>query len=76
MRLVKASWISDDPVAEALHEVARSIFRLGNADASTPFGGLEAHGMAITEAANKINEGLEDVASAIRDLASAIAAKT
>jgi len=60
-----------DPVAEALRTIAGAIQRLGNADASTHFGGLEGHGMAITKAADRIAEGLEDVANAIRDLAEA-----
>jgi hypothetical protein len=59
----------EDPVAEALYAIAGALQRLGNADASTPFGGLEGHGIAITEAAEKIAEGLSDVASAIRELA-------
>ena len=65
----------DDQIAEALREVAESITMLGNAGVGnaqgTKFGGLEAHGMAITEAAEKIAAGLGDVADAIRELAKA-----
>lgn len=60
--------------AEALQSIARAIHRLGNADASTPFGGLEALGMVIKESNSEIAaalalvaEGLHDVADAIRE---------
>jgi hypothetical protein len=43
---------------------------LGNGDASTTFGAIEAHGMAIKEAAEEIASGLRDVAGAIRESSS------
>ena len=61
----------DDPVADALHDVASAIHRLGNGDAMTPMGGMEAHGKAILDAAKRIGEALEDVASASREWARA-----
>lgn len=45
---------------------------LGNGDAATTFGAIEGHGMAVLEAAGKIESGLESISSAISDLASAI----
>ena len=56
-------------VVDALDSVANAIryglSRLGNADAATRMGALEAHGLAI-------KEGAEEIASAIRDLADAV----
>lgn len=52
-----------------LHAIARALHLLGNADASTPMGGLEAHGAAILEAANRIAVALESVADAIELIA-------
>ena len=45
-------------VGSALEHIAREISALGNADAATPMGGLEALGAAI-------REGLVDLTSAI-----------
>ena len=47
-------------IAASLDRVAHAIHRLGNADAMTPFGGMEALGMAITEAADRIASALTD----------------
>ena len=55
-------------VVDALSDVARALVLLGNADASTPMGALEAHGKAIDDASEKIAAGLHDIADAIRDL--------
>jgi len=51
--------------AEAITMVAQAIHRLGNAEASTPYGGLEALGMAIIESAEKIAGAIERLADAI-----------
>lgn len=54
-------------VVDVLDDIARALRLLGNADAATPMGGLEAHGAAILEAADKVAGGLHDVAEAIRE---------
>lgn len=41
-------------IAEALSDLTNAVHRLGNADASTPYGGLEALGMVIRDAADRI----------------------
>lgn len=46
-------------IANSLELIAEAIRRLGNADAATPMGGLEALGKAILE-------GMEGIANAIR----------
>lgn len=46
-------------VADSLESIAEAIRRLGNADAATPMGGLEALGKAI-------QEGMRDLADVIR----------
>ena len=56
-------------VVEAIDGLARAIHlglsNLGNGNAATPMGALEAHGQAMLEAA-------ENIASAIRELSSSI----
>ena len=59
---------TEDVIAEALMEVAHELRWLGNADASTPFGALEAYGIVVEEAAKTQADGLHDIADAIRDL--------
>ena len=53
-------------VAKSLDGVAKAIIRLGNADAATPMGGMEALGDII---AKSIATGLNDIAMAIEDAA-------
>jgi hypothetical protein len=48
-------------IARALERVGRAIDRLGNADAATPMGGLEALGGVL-------KDGMEQMASAISGL--------
>ena len=63
-------------LVDVIDDVARSIRSglkwLGNGDASTHFGAIEGHGMAILDAATKIENGLDGIASAIHELATAI----
>ncbi|HUT18734.1 MAG TPA: hypothetical protein VM366_06200 [Anaerolineae bacterium] len=49
--------------------IARAIHRLGNADASTPMGGLEALGKVILESNEHIAMAIGDLASAVHRLA-------
>ncbi len=57
-------------IAEAVFALAESIRSagkwLGNGDAATPMGALEAHGKAVLDAADRIAGALSDVADAIR----------
>ena len=48
-------------LADGVHRVADALNRLGNADALTPMGGLEAHGAAILEAASAIAAALGEI---------------
>jgi hypothetical protein len=59
-------------IVDAGQSIARALDRLGNADAGTPMGGLEAHGAVLLEAAEKISSALYDVAGAIREVAESI----
>lgn len=54
-------------VANGLFAIARALHRLGNADASTPMGGLEALGAAQKEGAERIASALDGVSSAIQE---------
>lgn len=56
---------SDMTVADALCEIAATLQRLGNGDAATPMGAIEALG-------KRLGEGLNSVAEAINNLASAV----
>jgi len=51
-------WLADS--------VSEAIQQLGNNGAATPMGAIEAHGVAIIEAATLISSALNDVAEAIR----------
>ena len=59
-------------IVHAGERIASALRLLGNADAATPMGGLEALGVAIFEAAKEIRGGLEDVAEAVREVATMI----
>ena len=54
-------------MADALDGIALAIQRLGNADAATPFGGLEALGMVLKEGLDRVADSLMAVADAIRE---------
>jgi hypothetical protein len=67
--------VSDDhgnkaTIVDVVSDVARAIHVLGNADASTPMGALEAHGAAMIEASENVSRGLYDIADAIREITS------
>lgn len=51
-------------IGELIRSAARS---LGNGDASTPMGAIEAHGKAVTDAAGAIAEAIRDLADAVRE---------
>jgi hypothetical protein len=55
-------------LAEAVDGVSGSLGRLGNADASTPLGGLEGLGLALQEGANKMADSLQDLANNVLSL--------
>ncbi len=57
---------------EGLIEIARAINRLGNADAATPMGGLEALGKMIKEGDERIAMSISDVAEALQEIALAL----
>ena len=57
-------------LVDATHHIARAISigmrQLGNGDADSHFGAIEAHGKAVLDAAEKIADALNNVAEAIR----------
>ncbi len=57
-----------ESLTEAVDRVATSLKCLGNGDAVTPMGALEAHGKAILDAADKLSMSLNRIADAIRSL--------
>lgn len=54
-------------IACALMAVAGAIQRLGNADAASPMGGLEALGGHLGEKIERLAESFEYIAGALRD---------
>ena len=64
--------VADDPkgsptITDALDGIADALKWLGNGDASTPMGAIEAHGKAILDAADKIAASIDNLADAIRE---------
>lgn len=60
--------MSDETSLEdAILSVASQLKWLGNGDASTHFGAIEAHGMQIEKAGQAIADAISDLADAIRD---------
>jgi len=57
----------ENPIAEAIIELARAINRLGNADAATPMGGLEMLGDHLGGRLNEIAMAIGELADAIRE---------
>lgn len=54
-------------LAEAAQAIATHLKYLGNADAATPYGAIEALGMVIKEGAERISTSLDGLAEAIRE---------
>lgn len=58
--------------AETGIEIANAIVKaanlLGNGNASTPMGAIEAHGLVNKEGYDKVATGLHDIADALRDM--------
>lgn len=62
----------EDDVANGLHAVARAIQWLGNGDAATHMGGLEALGKAHLDIGEQNAGAISDLAEAVRDAGSEI----
>lgn len=59
-------------IPEALRGIASALRDLGNADASTPMGAIEALGAVIAEGLNSVASAISEHVEAVRDLAEAI----
>ncbi len=66
---------AEGDVAKALQGIAYQLKCLGNGDALTQMGAIEAHGVVVKEAGEAIAGGLHEVARAIEKLAEAVEAK-
>ena len=55
-------------LVEAVVQVGRALERLGNSDANTPMGGLEAHGKAILDSAELIAGAINNLAESVREM--------
>ena len=56
-----------DSISASLRGIAKALHALGNADASTPMGAIEAFGAVVEESADKLAGGLHAIAEAISD---------
>jgi hypothetical protein len=56
-----------DGLVSGLGKIARALKDLGLADASTPFSAIEALSLELKEGSQRIANGLESIAEAIRD---------
>jgi hypothetical protein len=56
-----------DGLSAGLHKIARALQLLGLADASTPFGAIEALCVEMKESSTRIADGLHAIAEAIAD---------
>lgn len=61
-----------EAMLESAKIIAHALRLLGNADAATPMGAIEAHGVAIRETGEKIAGELASIAEAIDNLAEAM----
>ena len=58
-------------VVDVLAGLGQALRALGTADATMPTGAIGGHAAAVKEAAQSINNGLLEIAAAIRELAKA-----
>ena len=61
--------IETEELTGAINNIAAALRLLGNADACTPMGALEAYGAVVLEASQTIYSGLHEVAEAIQQSA-------
>ena len=63
---------SIEEVATGLQAIAGALRCLGNADASTPMGAIEAFGKVVEDQTNLLSVSLDNIAEAIKELAAAV----
>lgn len=56
-----------DAIVKLGDDIRKGLRLLGNADAATPLGALEAHGKCILDASENIADAIRELAEAIRD---------
>ena len=61
-----------ESIPNALMSVAHAIRDLGNADASTQMGGLEALGAVFKEIGGQMGDSLESIATAIENVSGSL----
>lgn len=64
----------EEALVDAINGVAHSLKYLGNGDAWTSMGGMEAHGKIVSEALQEISSAISEHSQAIESLADAIRA--
>lgn len=62
----------DPDLARALRSIADRLKWLGNGDAGTTLGDIDAHGIAIRDGEREISDSLLEVALAIREMSGSL----
>lgn len=55
-------------IADGLHDIASALRSLGNADAETPMGAIEALGAVLLDAADNIANAIDGLTTGIGDI--------
>ena len=61
-----------EAIQQGAERIAHALNRLGNADAATPMGGLEAHGKAILDSSERLAGAIEEAQQSGEPIASAL----
>ena len=64
--------LDENDLVGAIESISRALVSLGNGNACTQMGAIEAHGKAITDAGSKIADAINGLADAIVEIASII----
>jgi hypothetical protein len=59
--------LEQESLNDSLQSIARALRDLGNGNAATHMGAIEAHGIAVREGAAEIASAIRELAEAVRD---------
>jgi hypothetical protein len=63
---------ADANVVDALRDIASALKSLGNGNAATPMGAVEAHGVAVRESGALASDALQNIADALLAISAGI----
>ena len=67
-----AEEIKAEIIKQGMSELSSALRYLGNGNASTQMGAIEAFGVVFKESAEQVSRGMESIAEAINNLADAV----